>query len=209
MNRYQELKKENNELLLTLGDSYQRLADIYIKKARGFATRTEDTEVKIKDTLYILKEYSDQGILCSIAIPNESEFIEGRVKLLSKQYKDPDMVKGWIILSLLIVATIIWVAVGQYLGRKVYFEEPTNFVVKSTEGNKVTLSWDQVELAGEYSLYYTVDGNTSSTYRTDKLEYTFTLEYGKTYTFYVFITGTDYFGESSKATITYTLENNK
>ena len=40
MNRYQELKKENNELLITLGDSYQRLADIYIKKARGFATRT-------------------------------------------------------------------------------------------------------------------------------------------------------------------------
>ena len=208
MNRYQELKKENNELLLTLGDSYQRLADIYIKKARGFATKTEDTEVKIKDTLYILKEYSDQGIVCGIAIPNESEFIEVRVKLLSKQYKDPDMIKGWIILSILIVATIIWVAVGQYLGRKVYFEEPENFIVKTVEGNKVTLCWDQVEFAGEYSLYYQVDGNTSSTYRTDKLEYTFTLEYGKTYTFYVFITGTDYFGESSKAIITYTLDTN-
>ena len=52
MNRYQELKKENDQLLNTLGDSYQRLATIYIKKARGFAVKNEDTEVKIRDTLY-------------------------------------------------------------------------------------------------------------------------------------------------------------
>ena len=62
MNRYQELKKENDQLLNSLGDSYLRLATIYIKKARGFAVKNEDTEVKIRDTLYILKKYSDDEI---------------------------------------------------------------------------------------------------------------------------------------------------
>ena len=55
MNRYKQLKKENDQLLNTLGDSYQRVATIYIKKARGFAVKNEDTEVKVRDTLYLLK----------------------------------------------------------------------------------------------------------------------------------------------------------
>ena len=67
-----EITKENDQLLNSLGDSYQRLATIYIKKARGYAVRNEDTEVKIRDTLFILKKHSDDGAICSIAIPNES-----------------------------------------------------------------------------------------------------------------------------------------
>ena len=205
MNRYQELKKENDQLLNTLGDSYLRLATIYIKKARGYAVRSEDTEVKIRDTLYVLKKYSDEGALCSVVIKNESEFIEERVALLSKQYRDPEMIKGGIILAVLIVACVGWVAVSKYLSRKVYYEAPSSFIVSNVEGNKVTLTWQNVPLAQKYSIYYETDKETSSTYYTEKCEYTFTLNYGKTYTFYVYVEADDVFGKSEESSVTYTL----
>ncbi len=206
MNRYQELKKENNQLLNSLGDSYLRLATIYIKKARGFAVKNEDTEVKIRDTLYILKKYSDEGALCSVVIKNESEFIEERVKLLSKQYKDPEMIKGAIILVILIIITIGWVCVSKYLSRKVYYEKPSSLVVSKVEDNKVTISWQGLSYANKYSIYYKVDNETSSTYYSDKCEYTFTLTKGKTYTFYVYVTEDKVFGRSEEISVTYDLE---
>lgn len=205
MNRYQQLKKENDQLLNTLGDSYQRLATIYIKKARGYAVRNEDTEVKVRDTLYLLKKHSDDGALCNVVIKNESEFIEERIKLLSKQYKDPDMIKGSIILAVIILITIGWVMVSKYLSRQVHFEAPTQVKVSSVEDNKVTISWEKVLYAKEYSLYYKVDGESSSTYYTEKCEYTFTLEEEKTYTFFVYVGENDVFGKSEEVSITYTL----
>lgn len=207
MNRYQELKKENDQLLSSLGDSYLRLATIYVKKARGYAVRNEDTEVKIRDTLYILKKYSDDGALCNVIIKNEFEFIESRIALLSKQYKDPEMIKGAIILTVLIVACIGWLVVSKYLSRKVYYEKPTAFIVSNVDGNKITLTWEKVALAQEYSIYYEVDGKTSSTYYSEKCEYTFTLKYGETYTFYVYVAADDVFGKSEESSVTYTLNN--
>ena len=156
MNRYKELKKENDQLLNELGDSYQRLATIYVKKARGYAVRNEDTEVKIRDTLFILKKHSDDGAICSIAIPNESEFIESRVALLSKQYKDPDMIKGAIILAVLIILGIAWYMGSQYLSRKVAYSTPQNINVNILEDNKIEITWNQVMYANEYTIYYIV-----------------------------------------------------
>lgn len=205
MNRYQELKKENDQLLNSLGDSYLRIANIYVKKARGYAVKNEDTEVKIRDTLFILKNYSEEGAMCNVVIKNESEFIESRIALLSKQYKDPEMIKGAIILSVLILACVGWVLVNQYLSRKVYYEKPTTFIVSNVENNKVTLTWDKVSLAKEYSIYYKVDGKDSATYYSEECEYTFPLEYGKTYTFYVYVAADDVFGKSEEATVIYTL----
>lgn len=205
MKRYQQLKKENDQLLNTLGDSYKRLATIYIKKARGYAVKNEDTEVKVRDTLYLLKKHSDEGALCNVVIKNESEFIEERIKLLSKQYKDPDMIKGAIILTVLIVLSIGWVMVSKYLSRQVHFETPTALKVSKVENNKVTLSWNAVMYAKEYSIYYEVEGETSSTYYTEKLEFTFTLEENKVYTFYVYVGENDLFGKSETTSISYTL----
>lgn len=205
MNRYKQLKKENDQLLNTLGDSYQRVATIYIKKARGFAVKNEDTEVKVRDTLYLLKKHSDEGAICSVVIKNESEFIEERIKLLSKQYKDPDMIKGAIILAVLVVLSIGWVAVSKYLSRQVHFEKPTALKISKVENNKVTLSWNAVMYAKEYSIYYEVEGETSSTYYTEKIEFTFTLEENKTYTFYVYVGENDLFGKSETSSISYTL----
>ena len=208
MNRYQELKKENDQLINNLGDSYLRIANIYVKKARGYAVKNEDTEVKIRDTLYILKKFSDDGALCNVVIKNEFEFIESRIALLSKQYKDPEMIKGGIILAVLIIVCIGWVAVKKYLSRKVYYEKPTSFIVSKVEDNKVTLTWEKVALALEYSIYYEEEGKTSATYYSEKCEYTFTLEYGKTYTFYVYVAADDLFGKSEESSVTYTLNGN-
>ena len=208
MNRYQELKKENDQLLNSLGDSYLRVATIYLKKARGYGVKSEDTEVKIRDTLYILKKYSDEGALCNVVIKNESEFIEERIKLLSKQYKDPEMMKGAIILGIIVICSIAWVVVGKYLSRQVYFEKPTGFIVSEVVDNKVTLTWNSVMYAKEYSIYYKVEGESSSTYYTEKCEYSFVLEKGKTYTFYLYVDENDLFGKSEEVSVTYDLSDN-
>ncbi len=208
MNRYQQLKKENDQLILTLGDSYLRIANIYVKKARGYAVKNEDTEVKIRDTIYLLKKYSDENAICSVVIKSETEFIEERVALLSKQYKDPEMLKGCIILGILIILSVAWVVVGNYLSRKVYFEKPQALIVSNAENNLVTIKWESVMYASEYSVYYEVDGQTSSTYYSEKCEYTFTLEEGKTYTFYVYVAENDLFGKSEEASVTYVLSSN-
>ena len=100
---------------------------------------------------------------------------------------------------------VVWVVVGKYLSRKVYFEKPTGFVVSSVEENKVTLTWNSVMYAKEYSIYYKVENNSSSTYYSEKCEYTFILEEGKTYTFYLYVGENDLFGKSEEVSVTYTL----
>lgn len=206
MNRYKELKKENDQLLNELGDSYQRLATIYVKKARGYAVRNEDTEVKIRDTLFILKKHSDDGAICSIAIPNESEFIESRVALLSKQYKDPDMIKGAIILTVLIILGIAWYMVGQYLSRKVAYGTPQNINVNILEDNKIEITWNQVMYANEYTIYYIVEENTSAMYKSEENKYIFELEKNKEYTFYIYVPGNNLFKQSETASYTFKFE---
>ena len=126
-------------------------------------------------------------------------------KNLVTNYKDPDMIKGAIILAVLIVLSIGWVAVSKYLSRQVHFETPTALKVSKVENNRVTLSWNAVMYAKEYSIYYEVEGETSSTYYTEKLEFTFTLEENKVYTFYVYVGENDLFGKSETTSISYTL----
>lgn len=206
MNRYKELKKENDQLLNELGDSYQRIATIYVKKARGYAVRNEDTEVKIRDTLFILKKHSDDGAICSVAIANESEFIESRVALLSKQYKDPDMIKGAIILTVLIILGIAWYMVGQYISRKVAYSTPQNINITVLENNKIEITWNKVMYANEYTIYYIVDENTSAMYKSEENKYTFELEKNKEYTFYIYVPGNNLFKQSETASYTFKLE---
>ena len=160
-----------------------------------------------KDITIEIKSVNSRFFDCNVKLPRAYNFIEERIKLLSKQYKDPELIKGTIIFIVFIVLTIGWVVVGQYLSRKVYFETPESLIVSNVEENKVTLSWDSVMYAKEYSIYYVVDGNTSSTYYSEKCEFTFTLEDNKTYTFYVYVQANDLFGKSNEATVTYTLNN--
>ena len=112
--RYQQLRKENDQTLSYLGDSYNRVATIYVKKARGYASKTEDTEVKIRNVLDTLKTWDESRININVVIPNESEFIETHVKELSKKYKDPDMIKGAIWLTVIIACCIAWVVITNW-----------------------------------------------------------------------------------------------
>lgn len=205
--RYQQLRKENDQTLSYLGDSYNRVATIYVKKARGYASKTEDTEVKIRNVLDTLKTWDESRININVVIPNESEFIETHVKELSKKYKDPDMIKGAIWLTVIIACCIAWVVITNYFSKPVYYEAPKEFHVAREYKNDVTLKWREVENASEYVIYYEVDGSASASRTVLECEYTFDdLETGKTYTFYLYTKGSKVFNSSEKATVTYQIK---
>ena len=82
--RYKELIKENNEAISYLSDSYQRIVLAYTKKARGFGVKSLDTEVRIKKVIEEVTEFDQKNIDVNVAIPNMTDFIEERVKLISK-----------------------------------------------------------------------------------------------------------------------------
>jgi hypothetical protein len=205
--RYIQLKKENNQICSYLGDSYKNIADIYIKKARGYASKSVDTEIKIKEVLEELKGFDDASIPQSVSIPNISNFIENRISKLSKKYRDLEQIKGIIAVVILIAVCIAWVAVGNYFSRTVYLDEPTNFAVSVVNDNKVTLTWDTVELAEEYVIYYKDStGKMSATRTISTNTYTFELEYNKTYTFYLYAKETSSIAASNTISITYELK---
>ena len=82
--RYKELIKENNLAISYLSESYQRIVLAYTKKARGFGVKSLDTEVKIKKVIEEVTSYDEKNIDVNIAIPNMTDFIEERIKLISK-----------------------------------------------------------------------------------------------------------------------------
>lgn len=206
-NRYQELKKENDQTVSYLGDTYQYLADIYIKKARGYAVKNEDTEIKIRTVLDTLKNYDEQRIPLPVAIPNESKFIEENVKLLSKKYKDPDHIKGIIWLTVIIVFCIGWIVAGQYLARPVYFDAPTGLKVTKINDDKIKVSWREVDNAKEYVIYFKDETGNKSALRTiSECEYIFEIDKSHSYTFYVYVKESSAINKSSESSITYTPE---
>ena len=44
--RYKELIKENNNVLNALSDDYRKVGYNYVKKARGYAVKSLDTEIR-------------------------------------------------------------------------------------------------------------------------------------------------------------------
>lgn len=210
-NRYQQLKKENNLTLSYLSDSYQQLANIYIKKARGYAIASEDTEIKIKIVLTELTKYDTEGIHISQSIPNQSEYIEKNIKLLSKKYHNPEQIKGIIWVAVLIIASIAWIAVGKYFARTVAYDAPKEFhIARTVEKNdklEITLKWREVANASAYVVYYEVDGNKSAERTVETTEYTFTLSKGQSYTFYIYTKSNSVFAQSETSSITYQYPN--
>ncbi len=211
-NRYQQLKKENDLLLSYLGDSYQHLATIYVKKARGYAVPSEDTEIKIKLVLTELTKYDEEGIHITQVIPSETEYIEKNIRLLSKKYKDPDRIKGIIWVCIIIIASIAWIAIGKYFAQSVSYDSPKEFhiarVVEKNDKLEITLKWREVANANSYVVYYETDNNKSAERTVDTTEYTFTIEKGKTYTFYVYTKNNSVFGSSDPTSVIYDGENN-
>ena len=64
--RYKELIKENNNVLNALSDDYRKVGYNYVKKARGYAVKSLDTEIRIKKVLEELKnkyQYIGENVL--------------------------------------------------------------------------------------------------------------------------------------------------
>lgn len=207
MDRYQELKKENNQTAYYLGDQYRNVAQAYIKRARSYAARTEDTEVKIKDTLEYLTNLDNNHVNINAEIPNVDKFIEERLALLSKRYYNKEYIKGLIIAIVLVVIAIGWLVVSKILARDVRFITPTNLNA-TVNGTQVTLTWDEVELANSYTIYYVdSNGNRSSSYLEYENKIVLNLAANQTYTIYLYVTETEHFLKSQEVSITVTTTN--
>lgn len=200
--RYLPLKKENDQSMSYLGDEYKRIAEIIVKKARGFAAKSVDTEVKIKDILLELSSFESKNVSASIAIPNLTNYVETKMKNFSKKYIDVDQIKGIIAVVILLVVSCAWIIVGHYLGRSVSLDAPKDFHISKVEDNKVTLSWTADDFTNEYVIYYKDNrGNVSASRTISATTYTFELELGKTYTFYLYGKETEVFTRSKEVSI--------
>lgn len=204
-NRYQELKKENNEILSHLTLSYQALANIYIKKARGYACKTVDTELKIQDVLKKLEDYSIRNVSINIVIPSETEFIESNISNLSKEVKDPNRYKTIIWLSIIIIAIIAWFVLSIWMKSETPNQSPQNLTIEIVESNKIKVTWDENKWATEgYYVWYVDSKNQKyGKYSIKENEFIITIEQNKSYTIYVQTVETEYFGESDSSEIKY------
>lgn len=204
-NRYQELKKANNEILNHLSLSYQNVANIYVKKARGYACKTIDTELKIQNVLKKLEDYDFRHVTINIAIPSETEFIESNIANLSKQIKDPNRYKT-IIWSVIILSSIVaWFVISIWLKSETPNQSPQNFTYEVLSDTKIKLKWDENSWATEGYYVWYIDNNNKKygKYETLETEFIITIEKDKTYTIYVQTIKTEYLGESDPSIINY------
>ena len=207
-NRYIELKKENDNTLSHLSPSYNRIGNIYVKKARGYAVKSVDTELKIKDVLTRLEDYDIRNVQYNIAISNETDFVESNIKLLSKQLKDPNRIKSIIGVSIIVLAIIVWVVISIWMRRETPNQTPQNVKCEEISSTSIKVSWDNNQYASEgfYVMCVSEDGQKYGYYHTIENTYTFmNLDTNKTYTFYVKTVETEFFGESDDAVITFKL----
>lgn len=151
--RYREIIKENDEIVKYLSDSYQNIATIYVKKARGFGVKSIDTEVKIKETLVEIRDFDEKGTPYAIAIPNETTFINERMKSISKKSPNKEKITSIIAGTILIVVMLAWIIGGQILARTVHLEEPKDVIAIQTSNTNIEVSWRDVQLATHYDIY--------------------------------------------------------
>lgn len=146
--RYKELIKENNEAISYLSDSYQRIVLIYTKKARGFGVKSLDTEVKIKKVIEEVTNYDQSNIDVNVAIPNMTDFIEDRIKLISKAPSLKFKIKEIVAITLLIVGLVAYFVIDKACSKDIKLGEPINVVVTVTnETNCFYLTWQGNEYA--------------------------------------------------------------
>lgn len=159
--RYKELIKENNETIQYLSNSYQSIANTYIKKARGYAIKSLDTEVKIKKVLEELSSFDEKHIDVHLAIPNMSIYIENHVHKLSKAIHNKYKVKEIIAVTIFLLCIIGYFIANVWLNKKVPQPSPTNvnIAVMANQNNCFYLTWDHNEFAtnGYYIIIYEDD----------------------------------------------------
>ena len=206
--RYKQIKKENEDIVKYLGDSYQNIANIYMKKARGFGAKNIDTEVKIKSVLEEIRSFDEDHRVYSEAIPNENDFINEKMKNISKRSSSKEKVSSIIAGTILIVVLVVWIAVGQYLGRTVHLDEPKDVTAFVMSPTSVKVTWKDVQLAKQYEIYYVTPSNQEKATRTiSATEYVFNdLTERGTYKFFVRCAADKNFGSSDYVIVDVTLE---
>lgn len=204
-NRYNEIKKENNGIVNHLTGEYQRIANIYIKKARGYAIKNIDTEMKINDTLKTLEEYDFKKVSFFSVFANESEFIDLNIQKLSKQVKDPDRIKTVIGVSLIVLFIVAWFAISFKMKQTPVAPSVENLKYEFITDTKIKIIWDEQNIAtnGYYVWLEDSNGNIQGKYNVMEETYIFTIDKTQTYTFYVQIKKTDYFASSIPTELVY------
>lgn len=192
--RYRQLKKENDERVASLIDSYHFIAHTYVLKARGYAEPSLDTEARIKDVLDELEDFCDKGLLAPMAIPNTTEYIEGKITLLAKKSNVGQKVKSiiWTVVFFTFIASFI--IFGLWLRKGNYLDKPTN-VTHVASHNEIVLEWDKVRAATlGYAVYYVDSVGTESEHidvaqggeEQTRITHVFQLDPNKEYTFYIY-----------------------
>lgn len=192
--RYRELKKENDEKVASLIDSYHFIAHTYVLKARGYAEASLDTEARIKDVLDELLDFCDKGILAPMAIPNTTEYINNKILLLAKKSNTGQKVKSIIWTTVFFVFIASFIIFGLWLRKGNYLDKPQN-VSHSVTTNEIIIEWDKVRSATlGYAIYY-VDANGTESEHIDvsqggeeqtRITYVYNLDPSKGYTFYIY-----------------------
>ena len=167
--RYQELIKENNDIARFLIPSYQQVATKIIRLARGQGVKNEDTEVVIKSILEELQDYSNRNVDIRLVIPDVDKYIEEKLTYISKKVPKKYLTKEIIAIVIFCTIFIGWIALQQWLKSDVTYKTPENIIIEKLENNKIKVTWDQVDFAEEYAIYFIdTDGEEShSIYTTE------------------------------------------
>lgn len=213
--RYKELIEENNNVLNALSDDYRKVGYNYVKKARGYAVKSLDTEIRIKEVLEELTSFDENKLSIDSTIPNMTEYIEGNVAKLSKAPTTKAKIKEIVAVSLFILGIASYFVINAIANKPKPLATPTNIVATITTDNTFELSWDNNSLAkeGYYIIIYINEEKVSEKfvpYSVDSitkkqiaelkdLQY----EEGKVYRFDIYAKATDNFKSSNIVTYKY------
>lgn len=146
--RYKQLIKENNQTMTYLSYSYQRIANNYIKKARGYGVKSIDTEVKIKVVLEELSSYDQKNIDANIAIPNMTNYIEQHIQELSKAPNISFKIKEIVAVGILIILIVGYYVINCQFNKKKPLAAPQDVVISVIGDNQhFYLEWTHNPLA--------------------------------------------------------------
>ncbi len=213
-NRYKELINENNERVSYLGDSYKRVADIYVKKARGYGIKSIDTEVRISEVLEELEGYNNKGIDVNIAIPSLTTYVEENVQKLSKAPSFVPKLKEIIAVSIFLLCLIGYFVISGIFNKKAELAAPTNISVVLEADKSFYITWIHNELATEGYYLEVYDGDNNLLKEVDVpmrvqegRQYValkdLIYQEGTVYTFKIICEETDNYAESEEAIYVY------
>lgn len=204
-NRYYEIKKENNLLVTSLSGNYQILAKKIIKLCRKVGVNNVDTEVIIKNSLLILKDYEERLVEYNIVIPNEDIYLDSITKDISKKVPNKYLPKEIIASAIFCLCFIGFFVLIGWLKSDNYFATPTNIEVTKSDETSMKITWDEMYYTDNgYTVYYIGEDNIKSYEQVVKTnECYFTITISQKYDIYIKVNETDLIKESNWKKVSY------